>query len=60
MAGIGRLALGIGSWLKFGKQTMSIAAGGEGRDPKLSTGSYKGDHPAISGFANTQISKVSL
>ena len=58
MAGLGKLALGIGSWLKFGKQTMSIAAGE--RDPKLSTGSFGGDHPVISNFANTQISKVFL
>ena len=56
MAGLGKLALGIGSWLKFGKQTMSIAAGE--RDPKLSTGSLGGDHPVISNFANTQLSKV--
>ena len=56
MAGMGRLAMGIGSWLKFGKQTMSIAAGGE-RDAKLSTGSF--GRPVVAGLANTQLSKVS-
>ena len=58
MAGAGRLAMGIGSWLKFGKQTMSIAAGG-GRDTKLSTGSLGGDHAFLASQANIQLSKVS-
>ena len=56
MAGMGRLAMGIGSWLKFGKQTMSIAAGGD-RETKLSTGSL--GRPVVAGLANTQLSKVS-
>ena len=50
MGTMGTLALGIGSWLKFGKNTMSIAAGG--RDPKLSTSSD------LAGIASTQLNKV--
>ena len=51
MGTMGTLALGIGSWVKFGKNTMSIAAGG-GRDAKLSTSSD------MATIASTQLNKV--
>jgi len=51
MGTMGTLAIGIGSWLKFGKNTMSIAAGGS-RDKMLSTSSD------LAGIASTQLNKV--
>ena len=51
MGTMGTLALGIGSWLKFGKNTMSIAAGGS-QGQKLSTSSD------MATIASTQLNKV--
>ena len=49
---MGTLAVGIQSWLKFGKATISFAAGGTQRSAKMSTNSE------IANLANTQMSKV--
>ena len=52
MGTMGTLAVGIQSWLKFGKATISFAAGGTQRSAKMSTNSE------IANLANTQMSKV--
>ena len=52
MGTMGTLAVGIQSWLKFGKATISFAAGGTQRSVKMSTNSE------IANLANTQMSKV--
>jgi hypothetical protein len=50
MRTMGTLALGIGSWLKFGKNTMSIAAGRS--ETRQSTSSD------MATLASTQLNKV--
>lgn len=52
MGTMGTLAVGIQSWLKFGKATISFAAGGTQRAAKMSTNSE------MANLANTQMSKV--
>ena len=52
MGTMGTLAVGIQSWLKFGKATISFAAGGTQRAAKMSTNSE------MANLANTQMTKV--
>ena len=53
MGTMGKLALGIGSWVKFGKATCSIAAGSKSV-AKVSTATD------IASIANTQLNKVRI